>query len=136
MTIATITITLPIEGGDTATNQEVLDALQALADVMLVQAEDGLYRLGSKEASDLYNDAGTEVEVENTYLRGIGSGQRVAVTVAPHDALMAALVQAGRAAYGDSNDDELFALNDALDEALSLLGVMRPDVDVDDEEED
>lgn len=80
MSIATITFTLPIEGSDTH-SRKVVEALQALAEVMLVQAEDGLWTLGSPDASDIYNDAGTEVLVENEYLRGIGSGQSFEIAV-------------------------------------------------------
>lgn len=45
---------------DAEPSPEVRDALASLADVMLVQAEDGLYRLGWKDAED-------EV-IENTFL--------------------------------------------------------------------
>jgi len=74
MTMVTITITLPIEGGDTA-SPEIAAALDALADVMLVQAEDGLWSLGSPESEN--EDGPSE------YLRGIGSGQTVSVTIHP-----------------------------------------------------
>lgn len=74
MSVATITITLPIEGDDTATNPEVRSALDALADVMLVQAEDGLWTLGSPESEDENGPS--------EYLRGIGSGMTVTVQIA------------------------------------------------------
>lgn len=82
MTMVTITIKLPVEGNDTATDPDVRFALECLADIMLVQAEDGLYALGSPDASDLTDDEGN-VTVENTYLRGIGSGQTVTVEIEP-----------------------------------------------------
>lgn len=76
MTMVTITITLPIEGNDTA-SPEIRSALNALADVMLVQAEDGLWSLGSPEAE---NDDGP-----SQYLRGIGDGFSARVTIHPPD---------------------------------------------------
>ena len=44
-------------------------------------------------------------------------------------ALRAALVKAGKAALGDSNDREIEALNEALDEALSHLNFYDPTID-------
>jgi hypothetical protein len=73
MTIARIIITLPVEGEDTATNPEVVDALNNLAAVMLVQAEDGLWTLGSPEAE---GEGGP-----SEYLRGIGSGMDYEVQI-------------------------------------------------------
>lgn len=66
MSVATITIRLDMPGV-TVTNT-IREALDALADIMLVQAEDGLYTLGSRDASDLWNEAGTEIEIENNHL--------------------------------------------------------------------
>lgn len=43
-----------------------------------------------------------------------------------NDALEKALLEAERAKYRDSNDGEIDALSDALDEALALLGRQRP----------
>jgi hypothetical protein len=74
MTIARIILTLPVEGEDTATNPAVVDALNNLAAVMLVQAEDGLWTLGSPEAEE---DGPTPSE----YLRGIGSGMDYEVQI-------------------------------------------------------
>lgn len=54
-----ITITLRLEPEDGAPLAEIPEAMANLADVMFVQAEDGLYRLGSPEA---------EGDVENTFL--------------------------------------------------------------------
>lgn len=39
------------------------------------------------------------------------------------------LLDAAKAAHGDSNDEEIQALNDALDMAVELLGMERPDYD-------
>lgn len=71
MTMATITIHLPVEGEDM--NEDVRHALDALASVMLVQAEDGLWSLGSPESED---DNGP-----SEYLRGIGAGATASVTI-------------------------------------------------------
>lgn len=49
MTTATITVTLPLAEG-TEVTPEVRDALDCLAAIMLVQAEDGLYTGGSPDA--------------------------------------------------------------------------------------
>jgi len=73
-TQVTITITLTVEGDDVATNPEVLAALDSLADVMLVQAEDGLWSLGSPESET--DDGPSE------YLRAIESAS-TAVTTTP-----------------------------------------------------
>lgn len=83
MTLATITIVLPIEGEDTAHNEDVRHALDALASVMLVQAEDGLWSLGSPESED---DNGP-----SEYLRGIGAGATVSVTIHGPDVVGASL---------------------------------------------
>lgn len=124
-TVATITITLPI---DEEITDDVRNALDQLAAVMLVQAEDGLWTLGSPEAE--------QDEFINEHLLNF-DGADYAVTVGPRplDALTEALLTSGRAAWGDSNDDEIEALNDALDQALSLLGVTRPEVDEPEEED-
>lgn len=84
MTMVTIAFHLPIEGADTATNPKVQAALEALADVMLVQAEDGLYLLGSPDAESFDG-------VENEYVAGIGSGQRYTITTHGPDVVGASL---------------------------------------------
>lgn len=54
-----ITISLRLEVEEGAPLAEIPEAMTNLADVMFVQAEDGLYRLGSPEA---------EGDVENVFL--------------------------------------------------------------------
>lgn len=41
--------------------------------------------------------------------------------------LLAAAQEAANAAYGDSNDEEIALLRDALDIAMSLLGLDMPE---------
>jgi hypothetical protein len=63
---ARIIIDLALPDGQEV-DQRVLDALDALADVMLVQAEDGLYLSGSQEAEGHYVDDG-ETWVDNEFV--------------------------------------------------------------------
>ena len=50
-----------------------------------------------------------------------------AVTAARKDELIKAVIAARRAADGDSNDEEIELLQDALDQALGLLGLAIPE---------
>lgn len=52
-----------------------------------------------------------------------------AITRDEHDELIAAVREARAAAYGDSNDDEIAALQNALDLALQALGIEVPEGD-------
>jgi hypothetical protein len=57
----------------------------------------------------------------------------VEVTSDQAEALMATVQDAQDAALGDSNDEEIDLLRDALDHALSLLGLTLPPPKEDDE---
>lgn len=50
-----------------------------------------------------------------------------ALIQADRDAIVAAVHKAERAAIGDSNDAEIGALRDAVDECLRVLGLEIPD---------
>lgn len=133
MTMVTITIKLPVEGNDTATNPQIRSALEALADIMLVQAEDGLYTFGSPDASDQWNESGTEIEVPNEYLRGIGSGQSVTVEIEPFFREPGRPVTIhyshGRShlvTLGDVSDDDSYTV--LLDDAVAAIKTTRDNV--------
>jgi hypothetical protein len=73
MATAVITFRLPINDGvlprtlDGKPSQDILDALEALADVMLVQAEDGLYTYGDPDSDEDDNDFLLDFESGQTF---------------------------------------------------------------------
>jgi hypothetical protein len=63
--IARITIDLPLPEGTDISDPRIIEALDNLANVMEVQAEDGLYLGGHEDAELVDNETGESVENEH-----------------------------------------------------------------------